>query len=95
MAKFIKIKDRLINVDKVQEFKLDGRFIYAFYQTDDFAAITCANEHEAALIFDDIPHLVDNNYIPAWVREHNEARAALSAADYGWNDDPDFNELPF
>lgn len=101
MAKFIKIKDRLINVDKVQEFKLDGRFIYAFYQTNDFAVVTCANEHEAALIFDDIPHLVDNNHIPDFVREQQlnelkwkahqaEAKAVISAMDAS-----NWDELPF
>ena len=101
MAKFIKIKDRLINVDKVQEFKLNGRFIYAFYQTDDFAVITSANEHEAALIFDDIPHLIDNDYIPDFVREQQlnelkwKARQAEAKAVINAMDASNWDELPF
>ena len=100
MAKFIRIKDSLINIDKVTNFELSVEEIWVFFDDGSNPLnIFCANEHEARLIFEDIPHLIDNTHIPAFVRQEeqrrNEARAALSAIDYyNWGD-PSYDELPF
>jgi hypothetical protein len=102
MAKFIKIKDNLINVDKVTNFELSVEEIWVFFDDGSNPLnIFCANEHEARLIFEDIPHLIDNNHIPAFVREHQlnelkfkaqraEAKAVISAMDAS-----NWDELPF
>ena len=103
MAKFIKIRNRLINIDKVYDFMLCGHAIYVFYSAneEDYASIEFNNDYEAALIFEDIPHLIDNNYIPSFVREQQlnelkfktqraEAKAAISAMDAS-----NWDELPF
>jgi hypothetical protein len=102
MAKFIRIKDSLINVDKVTNFELSVEEIWVFFDDGSNPLnIFCANEHEARLIFEDIPHLIDNNHIPAFVREHQlnelkwkahqaEARAAINAMDAS-----NWDELPF
>lgn len=102
MAKFIRIKDSLINVDKVTNFELSAEEIWVFFDDGSHPLnIFCANEHEARLIFEDIPHLIDNNHIPAFVREHQlnelkwkaqraEAKAAISAMDAS-----NWDELPF
>jgi hypothetical protein len=63
--------------------------------------IEFANRQEAALVFEDIPHLIDNNYIPNHVREQRlnelkwkahqaEARAVINAMDAS-----NWDELPF
>lgn len=102
MAKFIRIKDSLINVDKVTNFELSAEEIWIFFDDGSNPLnIFCANEHEARLIFEDIPHLIDNNYIPAFVREHQlnelklkaqraEAKAVINAMDAS-----NWDELPF
>lgn len=102
MAKFIRIKDSLINVDKVTNFELSVEEIWVFFDDGSNPLnIFCANEHEARLIFEDIPHLIDSNYIPAFVREHQlnelklkaqqaEAKAVISAMDAS-----NWDELPF
>jgi hypothetical protein len=102
MAKFIRIKDSLINVDKVTNFELSVEEIWVFFDDGSNPLnIFCANEHEARLIFEDIPHLIDNNHIPAFVREHQlnelkfkaqraEAKAVISAMDAS-----NWDELPF
>lgn len=99
MAKFIRIKDSLINVDKVTNFELSVEEIWIFFDDGSNPLnIFCANEHEARLIFEDIPHLIDNNYIPNHVREQQlkwnaqraEAKAAISAIDAS-----NWDELPF
>lgn len=102
MAKFIRIKDSLINVDKVTNFELSAEEIWIFFDDGSNPLnIFCANEYEARLIFEDIPHLIDNNYIPNHVREHQlnelkwkahqaEARAVINAMDAS-----NWNELPF
>jgi hypothetical protein len=102
MSKFIRIKDHLINVDKVTNFELSVEEIWVFFDDGSNPLnIFCANEHEARLIFEDIPHLIDNNHIPAFVREHQlnelkwkahqaEARAAINAMDAS-----NWDELPF
>lgn len=99
MAKFIRIKDSLINVDKVTNFELSVEEIWVFFDDGSNPLnIFCANEHEARLIFEDIPHLIDNNYIPNHVREQQlkwnaqraEAKAVISAMDAS-----NWDELPF
>ena len=99
MAKFIKIKDSLINVDKVTNFELSVEEIWVFFDDGSNPLnIFCANEHEARLIFEDIPHLIDNNYIPNHVREQQlkwnaqraEAKAVINAMD-----DSNWDKLPF
>jgi hypothetical protein len=102
MAKFIRIKDSLINVDKVTNFELSVEEIWVFFDDGSNPLnIFCANEHEARLIFEDISHLIDSNYIPAFVREHQlnelkfkaqraEAKAVISAMDAS-----NWDELPF
>ena len=99
MAKFIRIKDSLINVDKVTNFELSTEEIWVFFDDGSNPLnIFCANEYEARLIFEDIPHLIDNNYIPNHVREQQlkwnaqraEAKAVINAMD-----DSNWDELPF
>lgn len=105
MAKFIRIKDSLINVDKVTNFELSVEEIWVFFDDGSNPLnIFCANEHEAKLIFEDIPHLIDNNYIPESVRQNvifrlereNECyrRAIPEDAQRFWNDS-DYGTLPF
>jgi hypothetical protein len=66
MSKFIKIKDHLINVDKVTNFELNVEEIWVFFEDSpsDPLLIFCANKYEATAIFEDIPHLIDNTHIP-------------------------------
>ena len=99
MAKFIKIKNSLINVDKVTNFELSVEKIWVFFDDGSNPLnIFCANEYEARLIFEDIPHLIDNNYIPNHVREQQlkwnaqraEAKAVINAMD-----DSNWDKLPF
>ncbi len=93
MAKFIRIKNSLINVDKVTNFELDHEEIWVYFEESpsDPMNIVFANKHEAALIFDDIPHLIDNNHIPAFVRDYDPipCKPEYFNADYG------YDELPF
>ena len=71
MAKFIKIKNSLINIDKVTNFELSDKEIWIFFDDGSNPLnIFCASKHEARAIFEDIPHLIDNSNIPAFVREH-------------------------
>lgn len=102
MAKFIKIKDSLINVDKVTNFELSAEEIWVFFDDGSNPLnIFCANEHEARLIFEDIPHLIDSSCIPAFVREQQlnelkcKANRAEARAVFGAMDNSDWNELPF
>ena len=95
MAKFIRIKDSLINIDKVTNFTLDDRVIWIYFDQDSSNPlnILCTNNHEAALIFEDIPHLIDNTHIPQWVREASEPiprKSEYFNPDYGYDE-----ELPF
>ena len=99
MAKFIRIKDSLINIDKVTNFELSVEEIWVFFDDGSNPLnIFCANEYEARLIFEDIPHLIDNNYIPNHVREQQlkwnaqraEAKAVINAMD-----DSNWDKLPF
>lgn len=103
MAKFIRIKDNLINVDKVTNFELNVEEIWVFFEDNlsDPLNILCASKYEARAIFEDIPHLIDNNYIPDFVREQQlnefkwkaqraEAKAVINAMD-----NSDWDELPF
>lgn len=99
MAKFIRIKDSLINIDKVTNFELSAEDIWVFFDDGSNPLhIFCTNEYEARLIFEDIPHLIDNNYIPDHVREQQlkwnaqraEAKAVINAMD-----DSNWDELPF
>ncbi len=102
MAKFIRIKNHLINIDKVYDFELCDHTIFVSYSgCESDMCIECANRQEATLIFEDIPHLIDNNYIPNHVREHQfnelkwkaqraEAKAVISAMDAS-----NWDELPF
>ena len=94
MAKFIRIKDSLINIDKVTNFTLDDRVIWIYFDQDysNPLNILCTNNHEAALIFEDIPHLIDNNYIPQWVREASEP---IPCEPEYFNPDYDYDKLPF
>ena len=93
MAKFIKIKNSLINVDKVTNFKLSVEEIWVFFDDGSNPLnIFCANEREARLIFEDIPHLIDNTYIPQWVRESSEP---IPCKPEYFNPDYDYDEVPF
>ena len=93
MAKFIRIKDSLINVDKVTNFELSVEEIWVFFDDGSNPLnIFCANEHEARLIFEDIPHLIDNNHIPQWVREASES---IPCKPEYFNPDYGYDELPF
>ena len=90
MAKFIKIKNSLINVDKVTNFELSVEEIWVFFDDGSNPLnIFCANEREARLIFEDIPHLIDNTHIPQWVRESSEpipCKPEYFNLDYGYDE---------
>ena len=93
MAKFIKIKDSLINVDKVTNFELSVEEIWVFFDDGSNPLnIFCANEREARLIFEDIPHLIDNTHIPQWVRESSEP---IPCKTEYFNPDYGYDEVPF
>jgi hypothetical protein len=94
MAKFIKIRNRLINVDKVYDFMLCGHAIYVFYSAneEDYASIEFNNDHEAELVFEDISHLIDNTRIPQWVR--GEVHEPIPCKPEYFNPDYGYDELP-
>ena len=93
MAKFIRIKNHLINIDKVYDFELCDHTIFVSYSgCESDVCIEFANRQEAALVFEDIPHLIDSNHIPQWVRETSEPipyKPEYFNLDYG------YDELPF
>lgn len=63
MAKFIKIKNHLINANKVYDFELCNNTIfvsYSDYEPDVY--IKFSNEHEAKCAFANIHRLVNNTY---------------------------------
>ena len=92
MAKFIRIKDSLINVYMVTNFELSVEEIWVFFDDGSNPLnIFCTNEHEARLIFEDIPHLIDNTHIPQWVREASEpipCKPEYFNLDYGYDEVP-------
>lgn len=99
MAKFVRIKDHLINIEKVQAFRVVGKEILVYYDGETHAhRIACDKCQEAQLIFEDIPHLIDNNYIPNHMREHqlNELKwKAQQTEIISTMDDSNWDELPF
>lgn len=93
MAKFIRIKNHLINIDKVYDFELCDHTIFVSYSgCESDVCIEFANRQEAALVFEDIPHLIDNNYIPQWTREASEP---IPCKPEYFNLDYEYDELPF
>ena len=93
MAKFIRIKNHLINIDKVYDFELCDHTIFVSYSgCESDMCIEFANRQEAALVFEDIPHLIDNNYIPQWMREASEP---IPCKPEYFNSDYSYDELPF
>ena len=93
MAKFIKIKNSLINVDKVTNFELSDEEIWIFFDDGSNPLnIFCAGKHEAKAIFEDSPHLIDNTHIPQWVREASEP---IPCKPEYFNPDYGYDELPF
>lgn len=94
MAKFIKIKNNLINVDKVTNFELVFEVIWVYFEDSpsDPLNIVCTSKHEAEAIFEDIPHLIENTRIPQWIREASEP--ILCKPEY-FNPDYSYDELPF
>lgn len=93
MAKFIRIKNHLINIDKVYDFELCDHTIFVSYSgCESDMCIEFANRQEAALVFDDIPHLIDNTHIPQWMRETSEP---IPCKPEYFNLDYEYDELPF
>lgn len=92
MAKFIKIKNNLINLDKVITIAQDYNEIWVYYTDGNPTVIEYDTDREAQLAFEDIPHLIDNNYIPQWVREASEP---IPCKPEYFNPDYDYDELPF
>lgn len=92
MSKFIRIKNYLVNIEKVQEFSVVGKEILVYYEGEAHARrIACDKCQEAQLIFEDIPHLIDNTYIPQWVREASEpipCKPEYFNLDYGYDEVP-------
>ena len=93
MVKFIKIKNSLINVDKVINFELVSKEIWVYFENrpSNFS-IVCADKHEAKTIFEDIPHLIDNTHIPQWVHEASEP---IPCKPEYFNSGYGYDELPF
>ena len=93
MSKFIRIKNYLVNIEKVQEFSVVGKEILVYYEGEAHARrIACDKCQEAQLIFEDIPHLIDSTYIPQWVREASEP---IPCKPEYFNPDYGYDELPF
>ena len=93
MSKFIRIKNYLVNIEKVQEFSVVGKEILVYYEGEAHARrIACDKCQEAQLIFEDIPHLIDNTYIPQWAREASEP---IPCKPEYFNPDYGYDELPF
>ena len=93
MSKFIRIKNYLVNIEKIQEFSVVGKEILVYYEGEAHARrIACDKCQEAQLIFEDIPHLIDNTYIPQWVREASEL---IPCKPEYFNSDYSYDELPF
>lgn len=93
MSKFIRIKNYLVNIEKVQEFSVVGKEILVYYEGEAHARrIACDKCQEAQLIFEDIPHLIDNTYIPQWVRETSEP---IPCKPEYFNPDYGYDEVPF
>ena len=95
MSQFIKIKNNLINVDKVTNFELVSEEIWVYFEDSpsDPLNIVCTGKYEAKAIFEDIPHLIDNTHIPQWVRE--EVHEPIPCKSEYFNLDYDYDELPF
>ena len=92
MAKFIRIKNNLINLDKVVTIAQDYNEIWVYYDDGNPTVIEYDTEREAQLVFEDIPHLIDNTYIPQWVREASEP---IPCKPEYFNPDYSYDELPF
>lgn len=93
MSKFIRIKNYLVNIEKVQEFSVVGKEILVYYEGEVHARrIACDKCQEAQLIFEDIPHLIDNTHIPQWVREASEP---IPCKPEYFNPDYGYDEVPF
>lgn len=93
MSKFIRIKNYLVNIEKVQEFSVVGKEILVYYEGEAHARrIACDKCQEAQFIFEDIPHLIDNTYIPQWVREASEP---IPCKPEYFNPDYSYDKLPF
>lgn len=98
MAKFIRIRNNLINLNKVVTITQELNEIWVYYDDGNPTVIEYDTEREAQLVFEDIPHLIDNNYIPNHVREQQlrwnaqraEAKAVINAMDAS-----NWDELPF
>ena len=92
MAKFIRIRNNLINLDKVVTIAQELNEIWVYYDDGNPTVIEYDTEREAQLVFEDIPHLIDNTHIPQWVREASEpipCKPEYFNLDYG------YDELPF
>ena len=93
MSKFIRIKNHLINVEKVCGFEHCDHCIFVSYTPGESdLCIEFSGKYEAATVFADIPHMIDNSFIPQWVREANDSYACKS--EY-FNTDYSYDELPF
>lgn len=92
MAKFIKIKNNLINLDKVITIAQDYNEIWVYYTDGNPTVIEYDTDREAQLAFEDIPHLIDNTHIPQWVREASEP---IPCKPEYFNPDYGYDELPF
>ena len=92
MAKFIRIRNNLINLDKVVTIAQELNEIWVYYDDGNPTVIEYDTEREAQLVFEDIPHLIDNNYIPQWVREASEP---IPCKPEYFNPDYDYDKLPF
>lgn len=92
MAKFIKIKNNLINLDKVITIAQDYNEIWVYYVDGNPTVIEYDTDREAQLAFEDIPHLIDNTHIPQWVRETSEP---IPCKPEYFNPDYGYDELPF
>lgn len=92
MAKFIKIRNNLINLDKVVTIAQEFNEIWVYYDDHNPTVIEYDTEREAQLVFEDIPHLIDNSYIPQWVREASEP---IPCKPEYFNPDYSYDELPF
>ena len=92
MAKFIRIRNNLINLDKVVTIAQELNEIWIYYDDGNPTVIEYDTEREAQLVFEDIPHLIDNNYIPQWAREASEP---IPCKPEYFNHDYNYDELPF
>lgn len=65
---FIKIKNHILNTDKVLDFELRDSTVIAHLTEDYCIPFIYNSKEEASAAHEDILHMIDETYIPSWVQ---------------------------